>query len=347
MIPQLIALSLWLSAISISLNNGAFEVSGISPLPAGDPAELFVVAVDGKADLPPLAGTYEVQGDSVRFRPRFPLTPGVRYRAEWRPSGTSRRFEIPKPAVKPTARVERVYPTSDTLPENQLKLYIHFSAPMSRAEAWRRVHLLDDAGKEVSLPFLEIDEELWDPEGRRLTVLFDPGRIKRGLVPHNEVGPPLVAGRAYQLVIDREWQDAGGTPMVEEFRKSFRVKEADRTPPTPGNWKLHAPRARSSESLQVDFPEPLDSALLERLLWVETAKGAKVEGVITVARNETRWLFAPAIPWLPGNYVLKVGTVLEDLAGNRIDRPFDVDTFDRVEMRLTVKTRQLPFRIAP
>ena len=49
------------------------------------------------------------------------------------------------------------------LPANELKLYIYFSAPMSRGEAWKHIHLLDDAGKPVPLAFLELDQELWDP----------------------------------------------------------------------------------------------------------------------------------------------------------------------------------------
>jgi hypothetical protein len=50
---------------------------------------------------------------------------------------------------------------------------------MSRGEAYRRVHLLDATGRPINLAFLEIEQELWDPEGRRLTLLFDPGRVKR------------------------------------------------------------------------------------------------------------------------------------------------------------------------
>ena len=34
----------------------------------------------------------------------------------------------------------------------------------------------------IELPFLEIDEELWDPAMMRLTLFIDPGRIKRGAV---------------------------------------------------------------------------------------------------------------------------------------------------------------------
>ncbi|MEE8257232.1 MAG: hypothetical protein V3R60_05015, partial [Acidobacteriota bacterium] len=169
--------------------------------------------------VPPVAGSYRWEDGVLRFQPRYPLQPGLRYRAVFTPppsTSTSEAeaakpvtavFEIPKPETIPTTVVEQVYPTRDRLPENQLKFYLHFSAPMSRGEAYRRVFLLDDEGRPVELPFLELDEELWDVEGKRLTLLFDPGRVKRDLKPNREVGPPLRQDRDYTLVIDRRWLD--------------------------------------------------------------------------------------------------------------------------------------------
>ena len=46
----------------------------------------------------------------------------------------------------------------------------------------------------------------------RFTLLFDPGRIKRGLKPaQRRVGPVLEEGKSYTLVIDRGWTDAAAT----------------------------------------------------------------------------------------------------------------------------------------
>src|SRR5206468_10702471 len=97
-------------------------------------------------------------------------------------------------------------------------LYLHFSAPMSRGEVYRRVRLLGEGDRPVDRPFLEIGEELWDPDGTRLTLLFDPGRIKRGLVPRKEEGPILEEGRAYTLVVDPAWPDAQGRPLRQGYR---------------------------------------------------------------------------------------------------------------------------------
>jgi hypothetical protein len=236
--------------------------------------------------------------------------------------------------------VRHVYPSTDLLPDNQLKFYVFFSAPMRRGEAWQHIHLLDQNGVAVDLPFLELDQELWDRDYQRLTVLFDPGRIKRGLLPLEEVGPAIEEGKQYTLVVDSEWRDARGAPLEAGFRKPFRVGPADRTPPDPAQWRLSTPKAGSAGALVVNFPKPMDYALLLRLLDV-----TGVPGTVTVDREETEWRFVPSRPWKSGEYNLVVDTTLEDLAGNRIGRPFDVDTFEKVSEHLSRKSISLPFRI--
>ncbi len=187
----------------------------------------------------------------VRFQPfRFGLALGIRFRAEFDPDAASRRWSpsFPSPArrprrswtcfrrsslvsrgdwshpiqpAQPTAKVAEVYPSSAELPENLLHFYLHFSAPMSRGEAYRHISLVNAAtGKAVDSPFLELDEELWSSDGTRFTLVFDPGRIKRGIKPREELGPVLEAGKSYLLVVDRDWPDAQGRPLP------FRISQA-------------------------------------------------------------------------------------------------------------------------
>ncbi len=66
---------------------------------------------------------------------------------------------------------------------------------MSRGEAYRRIHLLDADGKPIERAFLELGEELWDPDGKRFTLFIDPGRIKRGLKPRKGRRPRAGAGQ--------------------------------------------------------------------------------------------------------------------------------------------------------
>jgi hypothetical protein len=346
----LLALSITAAAqtISLRLEGSAFKVVGLPAstlrAPASGWPSVFVVYA-GTGDVPPLAGSYAVENGALVFRPAYPLAAGPRYRAVFRGAGTpiEKTFEGPARAVTPPARVERVYPSTDVLPSNQLRLYIYFSAPMSRGEAEQRIHVLDSGGKPLRAAFLP-GQELWDPNNRRLTMTFDPGRIKRDLTSNKAMGAPIAEGRRYTLVIDREWRDAHGVPMVDSFRKAFRGGPAVRQPPDPKTWKIAAPVAGSRNPLVVGFGRPMNYTLLQRMLKVAGPRG-DVAGSVEVGREESEWRFTPAGPWIAGAHRLVVDTSFEDLAGNRIGQPFDIDVFERVTERITSSTTSLPFEI--
>jgi hypothetical protein len=297
----------------------------------------------------PMLGTYSVERGTLLFRPKYAPAPGMRVRAVFHVPGgvpVEARFDEAKVDLQPSAYVEHVYPSASLLPDNLLKFYIQFSAPMSRGEAWTRIHLVDESGVPVKLPFLEIVQELWDRDNRRLTVLFDPGRIKRGLARREQMGPALVEGKEYSLVVDREFQDARGVPMRTEFRKQFRVAPSDREPSRIAQWKLTVPVRNSADALVVGFSKSMDWAMLQRTLYVR-GPGGKVAGTATIGRDETEWRFVPAEPWKPGEYELVVDNSFEDWAGNRIGRPFDVDLdkFDKITEHVEVQTSSLRFRV--
>jgi hypothetical protein len=334
---------------SIQFTGGAFQVSGwkaSAPPAAGWSSVFSIYAIPsaGMGDVPPMLGSYAVEGAVLTFRPRWPIAPGMRVRAVFHFPGeppVEAVFDTPKPAASAAARVERIYPSTDSLPANALKLYIYFSASMRRGEAWQHIRLLDSQGAPVELPFLEIDQELWDPANTRLTVLFDPGRIKRGLLPLSESGPNIVEGKRYTLVIGREWLDANGTPLAADFTKQFRVAAAEREPVDPAQWRISSPRPGTADPLIVDFPKPLDYALLQRAISVDGVKGT-----VEVARGETQWRFTPQVPWKRAEYRLTIDTTLEDLAGNRVGRAFDVDRFEDVTTQIQTETVSIPFRTA-
>jgi hypothetical protein len=94
----------------------------------------------------------------------------------------------------------------------------------------------------------------------------------------------------------------------------------------------------------LDFPKPMDFALLQHLLEV-TGPGGRIAGSVAVVRDETEWRFTPQQPWVVGDYQIVIQTTLEDLAGNHVGRAFDVDTFERVTRSLPKETTSLPFRI--
>jgi hypothetical protein len=317
---------------------------------------VFVERGGRDAKQPAMLGSYRVTKDALRFEPRFPLMRGVSYRAVFQPSrlpGQARSNErtiekvllLPREKSAEPTVVARVYPSKNELPENQLKFYLHFSAPMSRGEAYEHIRLLRADGKPDERAFLELPQELWGRDGKRFTLLIDPGRIKRGLKPREDLGPVLEAGKRYTLVIDRTWPDAEGNPLKESYRKTFRVLPPDESQPDPKTWKIAPPAAGTVAPLVMTSPKPLDHALLQRMLWITDERGDKVSGMIDVTREETCWRFTPAMPWKAGKYHLVADARLEDLAGNSIAQPFEVDELRPVEREGKIETVRVPFEV--
>lgn len=301
--------------------------------------------------LPAMAGSYRVESNTLRFEPQFPLEPEITYRAIFRPQNVgatnsvlSATHRIPRRERSSTTTITAIYPSASTLPENLLKFYIHFSAPMSGGHVYDYIQLIDsENGKPVELPFLEIDEELWDPNMTRLTLFLDPGRIKRGVRPLEEIGPSFQAGKTYTLAISSNWLDATSAPLKSGFEKKFNVVPPDRRTPNPRIWKIAAPSSAKAP-VEMQFEKPLDHAIIERRITILDPNGKVVLGDVGISDEERHWTFTPSLPWAPGAYQIKVPTLIEDVAGNNIGKPFDLDLLEDTQ-QLDVQYVKLPFTV--
>lgn len=308
------------------------------------------VADDG----PAMLGQYEIAGDSLRFIPAFAFEPGRTYKVQFDPSrvpgrsggGALIRADVGVAARTraPTTVVEHVYPSGGEVPANLLRIYIEFSAPMSRGQAHEHVQLLDDRGREISGAFLPLDYELWTSDSRRLTVLFDPGRVKKGILPNEQMGRALVAGRRYTLRISSDWRDADGEPLAHEYRHQFRAGPEREGALAPASWQVTAPAAGGREPLTITFPTPLDQGLLMRALGVRSGDTA-VPGEARTENGETRWVFTPERPWTAGAYSLLALSILEDPAGNRIGRAFEIVNRESVDKGPEAQAAMIPFTV--
>jgi hypothetical protein len=310
------------------------------------------VAVD--AEGPAMLGEYRISDGAVRFIPAFPLDPGRDYRVRFDPravlGGEGQIIEnvVRRPAehTEPSTTVARVYPSGAEVPANLLRMYIEFSAPMGRVSGVPFMKLLDHHGAEIAGAFLPLDYEFWSPDHTRFTAFFDPGRVKRGILPNQQMGRPLEAGKTVTLVISREWRDQYGLPLRDEFRRSYRVAPPDQKPLDAASWQLQPPAPETRDPLVVTFPKALDHGLLMRALGVRS-EGRQVAGDIRIEEHETQWTFTPAAAWEEGVYELVALDVLEDPAGNQIGRAFEVDNFDTVDKSPKAKTITIPFNVDP
>lgn len=312
----------------------AFALIGLDPTEVADIPETELSSaikvftlVEGRPGRQALFGEVRDLDSDLVFVPRFSLRPGKSYRVTTSELlGSMRRdFTIPDRNREPTTQVIGVYPSQERLPENLLKFYVQFSAPMSRGMVYEQARILNEHGDRVDLAFLEIEQELWDASGTRVTLLFDPGRIKRELRPRADIGTPLREGKDFVLEIDRAWKDENGNQLVESHRKSFTVSAHDEVCPDPANWKVRAPGAGTSNPLVLLFDEPLDRAMLEHAISPEDENGEPIDGKVRVDEQERRWIFEPSEAWSGNAIQLRILTALEDRAGNSIHKPFEID----------------------
>ena len=291
-----------------------------------------------------IAGTYTIDHGVIRFTPMFGFDqgrtyvatfnatriPGVNAEEAWRQPRLQRVLTVPGAPAAPPTEVKQVYPSGRVLPENMLRFYIEFSAPMGRGGPLEHIRLVAEDGKDVVDPFLPVEAEFWNSERTRFTLFFDPGRVKRGIKPNRDMGRALVAGRRYTLIVSDLLLDGRGRPLKEAYRHTFTAGPAEESALDTAAWKIIPPPAASRGPLTVVFPKALDHALLQRALAVQKTEpgapgsGLDVGGEIRVEGNETRWVFTPAEPWTAGAYALIALPLLEDPAGNRIGRAFEV-----------------------
>jgi hypothetical protein len=352
-LPLLFALAALASAcssspgpIQISLTttespDARIRVSGLSSSEASSLAaatldaaawtELLRVTIGDDAAVA-VAGRYSVAGRTIEFAPAFPLDAGRTYHVRFDPArlpsprrGDVVMADLGLPARPATAsvRVTKVYPSADEWPENLLRFYVHFSGPMARQTGAGRVHLLDADGHEVTDALLPASVDFWSPDQMRYTVLFDPGRVKRGILPNLEKGRALVSGQTYTIAIDAGWLDAEGRPLAEGHRVTFRAGPARESALSLGDWRISAPASGSRDTLIIATPEPLDHALFGRVVGV-ASPGGPLDGQVDVTRGETEWRFTPTAPWRQVPHEIIVLSALEDPAGNRIGRAFEV-----------------------
>ena len=330
----------------------ASELTRIQGLNRIQRSRSLVVRVAGDSgDSDGILGKVTVADQQLIFKPRFPFRAGITYKAclaaSFHSAKTEATFKIAKKQLLTRSRVTEIFPSGDKLPQNLLRVYIHFSHPMSRGEAYKRIHLFDLTQKKaVEHAFLELGEELWDPDGKRFTLLLDPGRIKKGLVPHEEDGPILIAGHRYELRVDASWLDANRRPLVSDAVKSFQATTADTQQPLAKNWKITSvPSVGSLDAVELTFDEPLDRGMLERVITLRNS-GNKFAGQIAVRNGEMKWQFAPQQRWQAGHYEIVCDSSIEDRVGNNLWRPFEVDLQhgQRVPSKKTAPAR-IPFTV--
>jgi hypothetical protein len=305
-------------------------------------------------DVPDISGDHEILDDGVRFIPHLPFETAVPFRAildlrELQQPGLTDvktlEFSFPEETAASETKVSHVYPSNDILPENLLRFYVRFSNPMWRGRAEQNIEILGPDGRPAPDILYRTPVELWDCSMTCLTVLLDPGRLKRGVGPNRALGPPLRAGQRYTLAIGGGMIDAHGRRLREGFNKSFSVSEPVREPVGIKEWRIRPPVIDSRESLDLTFPRPLDWAQLWCGITVVSESRQAIDGQIDIDPGETRWRFTPDAPWQRGAHSVRVVPTVEDICGNTPCGPFDGTLRSAEEMGLETAVSSISFEV--
>ncbi len=303
--------------ISVNYENTVVVLTETDPV---DLLTVFVGAVDDCCEAKtPVAGRYTLGRSAVSFTPAFGFDPGRDYVARVRVPGRDDElmpFRISDDVATVNAEVTAIYPSADTLPENVLRFYIHFSAPMQPHVAFDYIKLYDVGGAADEAAFMRFKQELWNEDRTRLTVLIDPGRIKRDVATNVELGPALIAGRQYTLAVDGGWPSADGRSVLSRFSKTFTVSDALRVRPDVSFWRASSPCRGSREPLELTFDRPFDRQLLGKDILVVAEGGRVISGEIHIGSDERSWSFVPDEPWERDHVRVVANAKLEDVAGN-------------------------------
>jgi len=205
--------------------------------------------------------------------------------------------------------VTSIEPSAPVLPSNTLRFYITFDAPARGVAHQGGIKLLDSRNMTVENAFMDFGQELWSPDGKRLTVFFDPGKIKRGVEAHHSELSPLKEGESYRI--------AFGT-----VQRAFRVGPAIRERIDPSSWVISVVRG-PAPTVDITFDRVMDAALLLDQLQVEDEDGRPVFATVRIIGGGCGVRLEPSRILKRGKYRIRIGPLLEDVAGNRINEALD------------------------
>jgi len=272
----------------------------------------------------PILGHFSEKEDLIVFTPVIPFMSDQEFgiSLQGKPAAS---FKVARIPTEEGPEVAIIHPKKDTIPVNQLKIYLEFSEPMQHVgNPLEFIHVFDITEKVEVFPFLDLEAELWNKDHTQLTLWFDPGRIKTGLIPNKEQGLPLKENHSYSIEIDKEWQSATGIPLKYSYSKTIHVGEKDVKRPNLRKWQVTIPEKNTKSPLKINFNEVLDPILaLEGIKLIYG--GNPLSGQLKLTDLDRMIRFEPNGPWKVGEYQILVNPILEDMAGNTLQHPFDSD----------------------
>jgi hypothetical protein len=201
-------------------------------------------------------------------------------------------------------------PEAKTIPANTLRMYFMFDRPARGLVHQSEVKLVGPDGSEIKDAFMNFGQELWSPDGKRLTVFFDPGKIKRDVEAEGDTIAPLKEGNSYRI-------------ELADYIHSFQVGPPVRERLDPELWQVIEPSPNSSR-LEIKFDRVMDAALLlDQIEVVEMKSRNRVSTTKIIQAGGAGLVLFPEVKWRIGHYAVVASSILEDVSGNRMGESLD------------------------
>src|SRR5262245_20110617 len=184
-----------------------------------------------------------------------------------------------------------VFPSGPTVPENLLRIELRLSTPLRVPISTEHIKLTDGSGVETKNAFLDLP--LPAADGKSVTILLDPGRVKSGVAANLALGRALHAGDTVVLTFTHP-------AVAKPVRKAWQVTAFDAEPPQPSRWTLALPPPGSRASLVLHLDKPISSSA-GALIAIRGPNGERVAGKGSLESGETVWRFVPTRKWRAGS----------------------------------------------
>ena len=271
------------------------STAGDPPKMERDPAGLCCVRAARDGGAYTVTATARVHSDvSARSGPAT----ASHSRRRLRPA--SRRFR-PRlaflAAIGPATVVSQIYPTGDVVPENQLRLYVHFSGADGTKGGLDYVHSSMTMARSSWIRFFRSTPN----SGTTITPVTPCSSIRaaeEGHSPERGDGAIVEPGKRYTLVVDANGATERPSPEATFRRRSLSARPMNvpstrrrgSAPPPAGTairWSSPFRNARS---------RPAAARPRRR------SRRQSLRGDVRIEDGETRWSFTPPEAWRAGTY---------------------------------------------
>ena len=302
-------------------------------------------------------GRYRVVKNRVAYTPRFLPDTKIPYLISFNHNALAELLSLPKlkkadsvviDSVQyfqlqsaPVSEVQWTYPHINVLPENTLRMYIYFTAPMSFDNPLDYIDLYDQQGKVIENAFVEVPEGLWNQERTRLTLLFHPGRVKQEVGPNRIEGSILEEGKLFELRVSGRWNDANGSPLNSDYSKKFFVTKAKRQRLRKKDWVIES-ICKDECVLRLSTGDIPDIELFKKMVQIQDENAESLDFEYIAEANGSFILRSDALK-KGSTLTMGINPKMEDISGNTFLNAFDskegtrIDKGKPIEIQIDVK----------